>query len=436
MFIVFTSRYVTHSCTICCKMSFLSCAVLQVETGVALRARVQLERLRAEKEERAKEQQAKADADAARKRSSSDTSKDVLQQQKEEGDAGGVQGLGYDPDGYGRDDPYRGQDDLERERAAQQAAVAALSPALAPVTSEREQSVSDWSLGAPPAPKARAPPKVVLARGQEEAVEREAGALVIQKPQMPPAVVMRVAPQERAPLPRQSQAPSTPSDDTDPNKGSEHPSKTHPHLLLPGNKRGAVTDIVAAEKVRGEAPSSVSLQWITPRRDDAEGGVDLQKQQQQQHKQKDTLFGRLSSDLPPQDSPSSDVPNGAHAGEGGSKWSQPSTISPRLAAGAGAGMSQHQQWQQQPLPSTKEKESGQTFSNLFGGPGHLAGSVGCTATSSSEGGGSIPHERHWSEAGRGPLHHAPHPPPHPLPREHKRIFDHKTGKMRDVEVSG
>ena len=110
-----------------------------------------------------------------------------------------------------KDDPYRGQEDLKRERAAQQAAVAALSPALAPVTSEREQSVSDWSLGAPPAPKARAPPKVVLARGQEEAVERETGALVIQKRQMPPDVVMRVAPQERAPLPRQSQAPSTPS---------------------------------------------------------------------------------------------------------------------------------------------------------------------------------------------------------------------------------
>ena len=47
--------------------SILSCAVLQVEKGVALRARMQLERLRAEKEKRAKEQQAKADADAARK---------------------------------------------------------------------------------------------------------------------------------------------------------------------------------------------------------------------------------------------------------------------------------------------------------------------------------------------------------------------------------
>ncbi|CAM9578639.1 unnamed protein product [Scytosiphon promiscuus] len=135
----------------------------EVEKGVALRARMELERLRAEKERKEKEQHNAAQG-----------------------------AWGYEPDEYGRDDPYRRQEDVERELAAQQAAAAALSPAIAPM-SALDRPGSAWVLGGksappkvPPTPKAKAV-RAVLGRGQEEAVEAGTGARVIQKRQAPPA---------------------------------------------------------------------------------------------------------------------------------------------------------------------------------------------------------------------------------------------------------
>ena len=110
---------------------------VQVEKGVALKIRLELTRLRAE---RPKHQQ-----------------KEV----EEKGASAGVAADLYYPDGYGRDDPYRGDEELQRERAAQQAAIEAFIPALTPAPNDHERrSVADSSLeNSSPAPKARAPLK-------------------------------------------------------------------------------------------------------------------------------------------------------------------------------------------------------------------------------------------------------------------------------------
>lgn len=304
-----------------------SVCVPQVEKGVALRARMELERLRAEKEQRPKQQQQQKHQEDG--------------EEKESATGAPAADLGYEPGRYGRDDPYRGEEELERLRAAQQAAIAALSPALPPAPSTHEhRSVADWSLEtSSTAPKSRAPPKVVLARGQEEAVEAETGVPVIQKRQVPPSAVVRVAPHDDEGAPKK-----------------------------PLEQHGKGSDEARAEKVRRETSSSVSLQWLTPRKES--GGEQQQQHQPQPH--------------------------------------------------------QHQQQQQQ------SKESGRSFSSLFVGPGRPS-----LGGSGMAGGGVVHQENHWLEAGRGthPPHSSYQPPPAPS-REHKRIFDHKTGKMRDVEVSG
>lgn len=453
---------------------------------MALRARMELERLRAEKED--KEQRAKADADA-RERSKSAAGDEGSQQHQPHDVRNDGEGVGYEPDGYGRDDPYSRQEDVETERAPQPATAAASSPATVPVSGER--SGSGWGMGAPP-PKARPTPKAVLGRGQEEAVEAGTGARVIQKRQVPPAAVLTRAPQERGPV-RQLQAPSQRQDapamrseeaHAKAEGESSHPPFPRRHVA--GAHVSGVADAgngpqALGEKGRRES-SSVSLQWLTPRRDSADTGGEThspsQRAGQAQQKAAPSAWeqpsqatpsqglqgvtpgangplqiersrgrgphdrpagGGTAPNLPPRSPhvrsgeignqfPRQDVLNSGH--DAGKAWPAPgNSPGPRPAMGGGGSFGQPPQGQ--PPPSPFGKEAGRSFSSLFAGPGQheregvqRPGSVGSGGGGFSEGhAGGEELGRDWPEAGRGPP-----------PREHKRIFDHKTGKMRDVEV--
>lgn len=472
---------------------------VQVEKGVALRARMELERLRAEKEQREQKAKAKAAADAdARGRSPSSPVCD--DSQKLDGDDG--EGRGYEPDGYGRDDPYRRQEDVEKELAAQQASPAALSPATAAQLGERSGSGSGWGLAGAHPPKARPTPKAVLGRGQEEAVEAGTGARVIQKRQVPPAVVVKVVPQERG----SSRQPDTPKqpDDTSAAKPGEAHGKTRgePSQLLAAGRSGhgappasRITGAVlgsqatTGEKGRAEASSSTT-QWLTLRRDGGDAGDQTHGVCQRAGKEHQAVApsawgqpatatatahgphgvhsgsngpvpfdpsrggkthdraadGPAAGELPLR-SPRvrsgeavhqvqrQDTLHSGHAGDprpgdmGGKPWpAQESSPGQRPPIGAGGSFVQPPQ----PTPSQFDKDSGRSFSSLFVAPGqHERGGVHCSASGASAG-GVFPEEqsrdeelrRNWPEAGRGPP-----------AREQKQIFDHKTGKMRDVEVT-
>lgn len=473
---------------------------MQVEKGVALRSRMELERLRAEKEQkeqRDREAKAKADADDAHGRSN--YSPECNDSQQLDGDD--VEDGGYEPDGYGRDDPYGRQEDVERERAPQQAAAAALSPATAAQPGERSGSGSGsgsgWGLAEAHPPKARPTPKALLGRGQEEAVEAGTGARVIQKRQVPPAAVVKVVPQERGQV-RQPETPRQGDDTPATTKPEEAHGKTRgsePSQLLGGAERSGhdappasrvtagagigAKATTTGEKGRAEA-SSVSLQWLTPRREGADGGDQAHGVSQRAGKEHQT--GASSAWGQPATA-TAHGPHGVHSGSngplpfdpsrggggshdraaegpaahghvrsgevghqvqrqdtrhnghnvGGKPWpAQEDSPGQRPPIGAGGSFVQPPQ---QPPPSSSQfdKDAGRSFSSLFVAPGqHERGGVQGSGSGTSAGGGAFPEERaggeelgrDWPEAGRGPP-----------AREQKQIFDHKTGKMRKVEVS-
>lgn len=410
----------------------------QVEKGVALRARMELERLRADKERKEKEQHATPTGDPT---ATEPPQEHRQKQQQQEGRSDAAQGAwGYEPDEYGRDDPYRRQEDVERERAAQQAAAAALSPAIVPM-SGADRPGSAWVLGgtsappkAPAAPKAKAV-RAVLGRGQEEAVEAGTGARVIQKRQAPPAAVMKVgmsrgaaaaaaAPTVSEKVPTQEQhrqqpqqqavAAAVKAEDPPHAKGRRaDPS----HVLLPGKGNAAGNSLYAATARAGggggsaKAPgasssssSSVSLQWLTPRRDGADAGTgDTQTRSQQQQQQRGGHGGRKG---------------GEGSGAGGSTAPTAPPAGGRSFSSLFVGSEQ----QQKPQEGHQQRPAG-------GGGGGVGGTDGGGSGSFAEGGQAVRGGeglgRDWPEADRGPA----------TPREHKKIFDHKTGKMRDVEVS-
>ncbi|CAM9091465.1 unnamed protein product [Ectocarpus sp. 4 AP-2014] len=362
----------------------------EVEKGVALRARMELERLRAEKEK-------DKDKDQSNARSRIDGQETGSQQQEGADDT--EEGKGYEPDEYGRDDPYRRQEDVERERAAQQAAAAALSPAFGPMSSV-DRSASAWALagGAAPPPPPKARPKAVkavLGRGEEEAVEAGTGARVIQKRQVPPAAVVKVAAAAAAPAAAEKVASESPAVKPAPHTKSR---TAEPSKLLLSGKEGANLHAAAAAGGRGKAPpfggdsgSSVSLQWLTPRREGEAGEAHSHSQRggQAEHKS-----GDPSAPPPPR------TPPCPAAAQGARSFSS-------LFAGAG----QQQKQKHQHTGAQRPGDAG-VEGQMWGGGG---------------GEGGHDHDRDWPEAGRGP--------PPPPSREHKQIFDHKTGKMRDVEDS-
>lgn len=422
-----------------------------------MRARMELERLRAEKEEN--ERKAKAEAerrqtarahpepspsrhtDATPRPAAADSpanpndSSSQTQERDGRGDAGG---RGYEPDGYGRDDPYRRQEDVERERAAQLAAAAALSPAA-----------GVRGLSGDHQPRVKPQPKVtaVLGRGQEEVVEASTGAPLIQARQIPPAspVIAGKAGlsdsqggKRQAPTARDSPKETKPKEPQGKTRGE--PSR----LLLaerPGKQHGlhGTTAQPSSDKTtHGET----SVQWLTLRRDGSASGS---------HAQADAE--RSGADNSKQSPPSAWAQAANPGRTGGSVSNGPALLD------RSKGLVEHDRTAGQefrnpqvvragesavrpPSPFGKGKEAGRTFSSLFvppsdhrtksdGSVGHedlhknppVGDSRGAGFPQGARGGG-VELGRDWPEAGRGP----------PPQREQRRIFDHKTGKMRDVEV--
>lgn len=376
----------------------------------------------------------------------------------------GASSGGYEPDGYGRDDPYRKQEDVERERAAQQAAAAALSPAMGPC--------SGWR-GAPPS-KPRPPPKVLLGRGQEEVIEASTGARVIQPRQIPsstiapshtppsstpcssmPSCAARPTPthdgedDQPAPSgvtggdsPRPKTLDSQPRPSETPSEGQvvDRPNKPSESSL---ETRSASDGRPSESKARGE-PSSLSLQWLTPRRHqdgvaargkpsaaaaDADASGDAKKESTSAWAQPGQA-GEKASPAGGGDDATSEQENHTNR-HGKVPGSPPRSSQSRSARGSnGEGDQSHA-----PL-STFGKDTGRTFSSLFVPPGE-SGTEGSSSQAApaagggsrgasqlhGQGGGPVELGRDWPEAGRGPT-----------PREQKQIYDHKTGKMRNVEV--
>lgn len=448
---------------------------------MTIRERIEPERLRSEKDFKEEEKRTKANAISTREGPTTSTADHKETQSQQNGGDGHAERRGYEPDAYadayGSDDPYRRQEDVERERAAQQAAATALSPASGPVLQ----------------PKARPTPKAVLGRGQEEAVEAGTGARVIQKRHVPPAPVIKLAPQEREqarqhePAPMQQRQDATTTKSVAPEKHTKAHNdpprallveRPRPGAQIPGELESGNGPQTSNEKSREET-SSVSLQWLTPRRDVDSGGGEARSQsqrgpEQSQHKGAPSAWTQpVSTITVPQASPgkrpgASNVStqldrfrgkgpqegkgageslpgrsprlrpgegghqfqhhDGRNAGyEAGKNWPAPgvSPGSSRPAIGTGDSLGQ----KPHPPPSSFDKEAGHSFSSLFAGPGqHERGEVQRSGSFASSGGGEG-HAireglgRDWAETGHGPPS-----------REPKRIFDHKTGKMRDVEV--
>lgn len=422
-----------------------------------MRARMELERLRAEKEENERNMKAEAErrqtarahpepspsrhTDTTPRPAAADSpvkannSSSQMQERDDRGDAGG---RGYEPDGYGRDDPYRRQEDVERERAAQLAAAAALSPA----TGIRESSGNHQ-------PKVKPQPKVtaVLGRGQEEVVEASTGARLIQARQIPPAspVIAGKVGLSDSQAGKQ-QAPSA-RDSPKETKAKEPHGKTRgePSRLLlaerPGKQHGlhgTTVQPLSDKTTHGET----SVQWLTLRRDGSASGS---------HTQADAEKSGVDND---KQSPPSAWAQAANPGRTGGSVSNGPTLLDRSK-----GLVEHDRTAGQdfrnphmmhagdsavgpPSPFGKGKEAGRSFSSLFVPPSHHReksdGGVGHEdmhnnpAVGDSRGAGfpqgargaGVELGRDWPEAGRGP----------PPQREQRRIFDHKTGKMRDVEV--
>lgn len=165
--------------------------------------------------------------------------------------------------------------------------------------------------------------------------------------------------------------------------------RANPSQLLQSNPSVVNAAKCAGGKISGGATSSsisssspsVSLQWLTPRRDGAADGGGGEAPSRSQR-------GGSESFAQPPVTP---------AAQGGRSFSS-------LFSGPG------QQQQQQPQPEELPQRSGGS---------------GVAGAGFAQGSGQVDGRGDWPEAGRGP----------PTPREHKKIFDHKTGKMRDVEVS-
>lgn len=425
---------------------------------------MELERLKEEKEQRAqtdaerrrlaevqtKSAPASAADDTSRPTAANADTKNSNDPHHEGDQREGAGGRGYEPDGYGRDDPYRRQEDVERERAAQQAAAAALSPATS----------GGWRPGAP-APAARPPPKIkaLLARGQKEVVEASTGARVIQARQIPPAspvVVAKTGPPhdsqgskrqtQQRPAVRDSPRAVKPEETHGKQRGepsqlllADRPEKqqqtSQASLSRPENNAGQLAQASDA-KSRVE-PSSLSLQWLTPRREGADSGNSHSGAPGKEHMKK----GAPSAWTQPATDGRAKSGRGAGGAIGSLSADQSSgTVAHgHTTAGGGTNLSSRSPVvrpgePEQAPPSPFNKDAGRTFSSLFMPPGHgrgqgdLEDSAGGDARAGGfpQGGNAVERdglERDWPEAGRGP----------PL-REHKRIFDHKTGKMRDVEV--
>lgn len=420
-----------------------------MEKGVALRARMELERLRAAKEE--KELSARADAaqkqsdaehrdgsgaDSGRHVSQSPGDKDLTSSTREEDDhpAIGTSG-GYELDGYGRDDPYRRQEDVERERAAQQAAAAALSPGTGPN--------SGWK-GTAPSSKARPPPKALLGRGQEEVIEAGTGARVIQSRQIPPA-----GPHEQESK-QQGQSPMRRESSREKREES-HAKTREPSQLLRAerlSKAPQAPPVVSVKpgsqpietKARGE-PSSVSLQWLTPRREGVSPGDQTRPGGDGVGQEPKGTPSAWAQPVQAADAPSPHEGQGKAAGRGSgipgshSSATNPPLRSPRASSDGPGPVIEERQVRAPPSPFGKE--AGRTFSSLFVPPGQGGQDGDCAAQQNAgsasearggalpqgQAGGAVDLGRDWPEAGRCPP-----------PREQKQIFDHKTGKMRNVEV--
>lgn len=446
--------------------------VLQVEKGVALRARMELERLRADKEE--KEQKAKDDAERARRAeqdreaqspaarvaqaTSSDNSGTNGNRNSQEGrvDREASGGGGYEPERYGRDDPYRRQEDVERERVAQQATAAAMNQATSPGSGAGLGSGSRQGVAPPPPPKSRPPPKVLLSRGQEEVVQAGTGARIIQPRHIPlpfQSSSGKAGPQEQGAR-LQAQAASIPREPLRVKPEESYgKSRAEPSQILLAERpgKGLQTPRAAAGsaqgcdatdgRARGE-PSSVSLQWLTPRRDgDPSTGdrVNAGGQGAERDKKGTPSAWARPADATPTHAERTD--RGGNDGSGPPPLDRPQggaanrpPRSPRQRPGEreqGQGFEQHKS---HAPPSPFGKDTGRTFSSLFVPPGQ-EGVVQQQQTAGVEfrseglslgygGGGTAELGHDWPEAGRGPP-----------PREQKQIFDHKTGKMRKVEDS-
>lgn len=406
---------------------------------------MELERLRAEKEKQEddeKERSAQGDVEPLDSPATSSRSGPTREADQMDGKV-----EGYKPDGYGRDDPYRRPEDTQGERPG-----------------------AGWIKGSVPPPKSRPPPKILLSRGQEEAVEAGTGARVIQKRQNPPAAILRVSPQQRTQHVRPFQPPPAEQQDAHMVHAAETAADAlgEPSQLLRADRHGRgepASTVVEAESVReapgekGRAESSLSLQWLTPRRDDAhsEGRVKnvshgarptqpkgppsawvhpvtslTASHPDRERGDNHAAGGAGAANLPPR---SPHVPpmeggheNQRHAGQAarraghgeGKHWPAPGE-SPgpgQSKTGRSGSFGKSSQPMPPPPPSPFGKEG------HHGGPSTFFGGSG----QSDREGSQERQNNQWPQAGRGP------PPPPPPPREHKRIFDHKTGKLRHVEV--